>query len=183
MPSGPNTPETIAAVLGNKIPENAIVVDESITTGRDFFLETAGAPPHDWLNNRGGSIGYGLPVAVGAAIACPDRKVILLQSDGSGMYTVQSLWTMARENLDITVLVFANNSYNILRGELTNVGVRNPGPRAIDMLSLDRPNLDWVSLAQGMGVEAVCADEAQRLASALDAGLASQGPFLVQVNL
>ncbi|MDA0785978.1 MAG: acetolactate synthase large subunit [Proteobacteria bacterium] len=183
VPSGPNTPETIAAVLGNKIPENAIVVDESITTGRDFFLETAGAPPHDWLNNRGGSIGYGLPVAVGAAIACPDRKVILLQSDGSGMYTVQSLWTMARENLDITVLVFANNSYNILRGELTNVGVRNPGPRAIDMLSLDRPNLDWVSLAQGMGVEAVCADEAQRLASALDAGLASQGPFLVQVNL
>jgi len=183
IPNGPNNPASIAAVLGNKIPENAIVVDESITTGRDFFLETAGAPPHDWLNNRGGSIGYGFPVAVGAAIACPDRKVILLQSDGSGMYTLQSLWTMARENLDITVLVFANNSYNILRGELTNVGVRNPGPRAIDMLSLDRPDLDWVSLARGMGVEAMSADDAPALARALDAGLASPGTFLIQVNL
>lgn len=183
IPQGPNNPATIAAVLGNKIPEHAIIVDESITTGRDFFFETAGAPPHDWLNNRGGSIGYGLPVAVGAAIACPDRKVILLQSDGSGMYTLQSLWTMARENLDITVLVFANNSYNILRGELTNVGVQNPGPRAIDMLSLDRPNLDWVSLARGMGVEAMRADDAPTLARALDAGLASDGTFLIQVNL
>lgn len=183
IPKGPNNPGSIAAVLGNKIPENAIVVDESITTGRDFFLETAGAPPHDWLNNRGGSIGYGFPVAVGAAIACPDRKVILLQSDGSGMYTVQSLWTMARENLDITVLVFANNRYNILRGELTNVGVRNPGPRAIDMLSLDRPDLDWVSLARGMGVEAMSVDDAAALARALDAGLASPGTFLIQVNL
>lgn len=183
IPNGPNSPSSIASVLGNLIPENAIVVDESITTGRDFFAETAGAPPHDWLNNRGGSIGYGLPVAVGAAVACPDRKVILLQSDGSGMYTLQSLWTMARENLDITVLVFANNSYNILRGELTNVGVQNPGPRAIDMLSLDRPNLDWVSLARGMGAEAMCADDAPALAKALGAGLASEGTFLVQVNL
>ncbi|NNE85982.1 MAG: hypothetical protein HKN28_18620, partial [Alphaproteobacteria bacterium] len=183
IPNGPNNPSSIASVLGNLIPENAIVVDESITTGRDFFAETAGAPPHDWLNNRGGSIGYGLPVAVGAAVACPDRKVILLQSDGSGMYTLQSLWTMARENLDITVLVFANNSYNILRGELTNVGVQNPGPRAIDMLSLDRPNLDWVSLARGMGVEAMYADDAPALAKALGAGLASEGTFLVQVNL
>jgi len=183
IPQGPNNPATIAAVLGNRIPENAIVVDESVSTGRDFFLETAGAPPHDWLNNRGGSIGYGLPVAVGAAIACPDRKVILLQSDGSGMYTVQSLWTMARENLDITVLVFANNSYNILRGELTNVGVQNPGPRAIDMLSLDRPTLDWVSLAHGMGVEAMRADDAPTLAKAFDAGLASEGTFLIQVNM
>jgi acetolactate synthase-1/2/3 large subunit len=183
IPQGPNNPTTIAAVLGNKIPENAIVVDESVSTGRDFFFETAGASPHDWLNNRGGSIGYGLPVAVGAAIACPDRKVILLQSDGSGMYTVQSLWTMARENLDITVLVFANNSYNILRGELTNVGVQTPGPRAIDMLSLDRPTLDWVSLAHGMGVEAMRADDAPALAKAFDAGLASESTFLIQVNM
>ncbi|MEK9660659.1 MAG: thiamine pyrophosphate-dependent enzyme, partial [Alphaproteobacteria bacterium] len=112
IPQGPNNASTIAPVLGVKIPEGAIVVDESVSTGREFFYETAGAPPHDWLNNRGGSIGYGPPVAVGAAIACPDRKVILLESDGSGMYTPQALWTMAREGLDITVLVFANHSYN-----------------------------------------------------------------------
>ena len=127
------------------LPENAIVVDESVTTGREFFPETAGAPPHDWINNRGGSIGYGMPVAIGAAIACPDRKVIALEGDGSAMYTLQSLWTMARENLDVTVLIFANGTYQILRGELTNVGVRNPGPRAVDMLSIGRPDLDWVS--------------------------------------
>ncbi|MFV0295445.1 MAG: acetolactate synthase large subunit, partial [Hyphomicrobiaceae bacterium] len=111
IPTGAITPVTLAPLLGAMIPENAIIVDESVTTGREFFPDTAGAPPHDWINNRGGSIGYGLPVAVGAAIACPDRKVIALEGDGSGMYTVQSLWTMARENLDITVLVFANRGY------------------------------------------------------------------------
>jgi acetolactate synthase-1/2/3 large subunit len=183
IPDGPNNATTIAPVLGAKIPEGAIVVDESVSTGRDFFYETAGAPPHDWLNNRGGSIGYGPPVAVGAAIACPDRKVILLESDGSGMYTPQALWTMAREGLDITVLVFANHSYNILRGELTNVGVQNPGPRAIDMLSLDRPALDWLALARGMGIEAVRAEDAPALAKALDAGLASEGPYLIEVAM
>ena len=130
--------------LGRLLPEDAIVVDESVTTGREFFPETAGAPPHDWINNRGGSIGYGMPVAIGAAIACPDRKVIALEGDGSAMYTLQSLWTMAREGLDVTTLIFANGTYNILRGELTNVGVRNPGPRAVDMLSIGRPDLDWV---------------------------------------
>ena len=135
----PITPASIASILGAKIPEGAIVVDESVTTGREFFPETAGAPPHDWINNRGGSIGYGLPVAIGAAIACPDRKVIALEGDGSAMYTIQSLWTMAREGLDVTVLIFANGTYNILRGELTNVGVRNPGPRAVDMLSIGSP--------------------------------------------
>jgi acetolactate synthase-1/2/3 large subunit len=181
IPDGPNNAATIAPVLGAKIPEGAIVVDESVSTGRDFFYETAGAPLHDWLNNRGGSIGYGPPVAIGAAVACPDRKVILLESDGSGMYTLQALWTMARENLNITVLVFANNAYNILRGELTNVGVQNPGPRAIDMLSLDRPALDWVSLAKGMGVEAVRAIDARALAKALDAALPKPGPFLIEV--
>jgi acetolactate synthase-1/2/3 large subunit len=129
VPDGPITANAIAAVLGLMLPENAIVVDESITTGRGFFPQTAGAPPHDWLNNRGGSIGYGMPVAIGAAIACPQRKVIVLEGDGSAMYTLQSLWTMAREGLNVTTLLFANGTYNILRGELSNVGVRNPGPR------------------------------------------------------
>ena len=183
IPTGAINPASIAAVLGAKIPEGAIVVDESVTTGREFFPETAGAPPHDWLNNRGGSIGYGMPVAIGAAVACPDRKVVALIGDGSAMYTVQSLWTMARENLDVTVLIFANGTYNILRGELTNVGVRNPGPRAVDMLTLNRPDLDWVHMARGMGVEAMKVTTSEQLARAMDAGLGTKGPFLVQVVL
>jgi acetolactate synthase-1/2/3 large subunit len=183
LPSGEITRASIAAVLGAKLPEGAIVVDESVTTGREFFPVTAGAPPHDWINNRGGSIGYGMPVSIGAAIACPDRKVIGLIGDGSAMYTVQSLWTMARENLDITVLIFANGTYKILRGELTNVGVQNPGPRAVDMLAIDRPNLDWVGMAKGMGVEASRASDSEQLARALDAGLQSQGPYLIEVAM
>ncbi|MEL7152817.1 MAG: acetolactate synthase large subunit [Pseudomonadota bacterium] len=180
---GPLHPDTIAPVLGALIPENAIVVDESVTTGRKFFPMTAGAPPHDWLNNRGGSIGYGMPCAIGAAIACPDRKVIALEGDGSAMYTVQSLWTMAREGLDITVLVFANRTYRILQGELTNVGVQNPGPRAVDMLTLDRPALGWVEMARGMGVEACRVSDAKGLAVALEAGLASEGPYLIELEM
>jgi acetolactate synthase-1/2/3 large subunit len=179
--TGPTTPQSIAAVLGQSIPENAIIVDESITTGRLFFPATEGAPPHTWLNNCGGSIGYGLPAAIGAAIACPDRKVLALIGDGSAMYTVQSIWTMAREQLDITILIFANQSYQILRGELTNVGVQNPGPRAIDMLSLDRPTIDWVAMAQSMGAEACRVDDSEDLAHALATGLASQGPYLIEV--
>ena len=183
LPTGEITPAAIAAALGAMLPEGAIVVDESVTTGREFFPTTAGAPPHDWINNRGGSIGYGMPVAIGAAIACPDRKVIALEGDGSAMYTVQSLWTMARENLDITVLIFANGTYNILRGELTNVGVQNPGPRAVDMLSIDRPDLNWVAMAKGMGVAGRRADNCDELIKALDTGLSSEGPYLIEVAL
>lgn len=183
IPEGPVDPKTIAQVLGALIPENAIVVDESVTTGRDFFKHTHGAPPHVWLNNRGGSIGYGMPVAIGAAVACPDRKVIALEGDGSAMYTVQSLWTMARENLDITVLVFANRSYRILHGELSNVGVQNPGPRAQDMLTLNRPDLGWVDMARGMGVEGTRVSDTGDLARALQAGLESEGPYLIEIEL
>ncbi len=183
IPSGPLNPDTIGAALGALLPEGAIVVDESVTTGRAFFPSTAGAPPHSWLNNRGGSIGFAMPVAIGAAIASPDRKVVALIGDGSAMYTVQSLWTMAREQLDITVLIFANRSYRILRGELTNVGVANPGPRAVDMLSLDRPDLDWVAMARGMGVEGARVSDATELVRAFQAGLDSEGPYLVQVDL
>ena len=181
IPSGNITKEKLALALGNKLPENAIVVDESVTTGRDFFSFTAGAPPHDWLNNRGGAIGYGMPVSIGASVACPDRKIILLEGDGSGMYTVQSLWTMARENLDITILIFANRTYEILKGELTNVGVQNPGPRAIDMLTLDRPYLDWVNISRGMGVEAVKVSDCGKLLDALEVGIKKNGPFLIEI--
>ena len=180
-PDGPLSPESIAALLGRAIPQDAIIIDESVTTGRAFFPATAGAPKHTWLNNCGGSIGYGLPASIGAAIACPDRKVLALIGDGSAMYTVQALWTMARENLDITVLIFANRSYQILRGELTNVGVQNPGPRAIDMLSLDRPNLQWTQMAQSMGVESCQVNDCDALDVALETGLSTPGPFLIEI--
>ncbi|MCR8827934.1 acetolactate synthase large subunit [Pseudosulfitobacter koreensis] len=182
-PEGPITLDSLAAQIARAIPENGIVMDESVTTGRAFFPVTKGAAQHTWLNNTGGSIGYCLPAAIGAAIACPDRKVLALTGDGSAMYTVQSLWTMAREKLDITILVFANHSYQILRGELTNVGVGNPGPRAIDMLSLDRPALDWVQMARSMGVDAQSATSCEDLEAALQDGLAHDGPFLIEVAL
>ena len=181
LPDGRITPDGIAAVLAALMPENAIVVDEAVTSGRAFGPPTACAAPHDWLTAMGGSIGFGLPVAIGAAIAAPDRKVLALEGDGSAMYTLQSLWTMARESLDVTVLIFANRAYQILRGEFAGVGAGAPGPRATDMLTLDRPNLDWVSLARGMGVEAGRAEDLGQLAAQVRRAIAHRGPSLVEV--
>ena len=127
-PTGALTHASIAQAIAMAIPENAIVVDESITTGRGFFPPTAAAAPHDWLQNMGGSIGFSTPVATGAAVACPDRKVICMVGDGSAMYTLQSLWTQAREGLNVTTIVFANRIYQILRGEFDGVGAGEPGP-------------------------------------------------------
>jgi acetolactate synthase-1/2/3 large subunit len=181
LPDGKITLDGIAAVLGGLIPENAIVVDEAVSSGRGFTGQTASAQPHDWITSMGGAIGYGLPVAVGAALACPERKVIALEGDGSAMYTLQALWTMARESLDVTIVVFANHSYNILRGELANVGAGAPGQRATDMLTLDRPILDWRSLARGQGVEAGQATDLGEFARELRRGLASRGPYLIEL--
>jgi len=183
MPSGALNPDKIAAILGNIIPEHAIIVDESVTTGRGFYPLTAGAPPHDWLQNMGGSIGYGMPVAVGAAVACPDRKVLALIGDGSGMYTVQALWTMAREGLDVTAVIWANRTYQILKGEFDNVGAGKPGQKAKDMLEIGRPDLDWVALATGMGVPASRATDCESLAKRLQGGLAEAGPRLIEAVL
>jgi acetolactate synthase-1/2/3 large subunit len=183
LPTGAVTPEGIAAVLTALIPENAIVVDESVTTGRAFGAGTAGAAPHDWLTAMGGSIGFAMPVAVGAAIAAPQRRVLVLEGDGSGMYTLQALWTMAREGLNATVVIFANRAYRILRGELAGVGAGTPGPRAAQMLDLDRPDLDWVSLARGMGVPATRAAELGEFAAQLRASLAQPGPSLIELVL
>jgi len=183
LPDGAMTLDGIGQVVGALIPENAIVVDESVTTGRAIGPLTATAAPHDWLTAMGGSIGFGLPTAVGAAIAAPDRKVLCLEGDGSAMYTVQALWTMAREGLDVTVLLFANRAYRILQGEYAGVGAGTPGPRASDMLSLDRPTIDWVGLARSMGVEAGRATDLGQLARELSRGLASSGPYLVEVVL
>ena len=181
IPNGKISQENIAKVLGALIPENAIVVDESVSTGRDFFFETSGSPPHDWINNKGGSIGYGMPVAIGASIACPDRKVILLEGDGSGMYTIQSLWTMAREKLDITIIVFANRSYNILKGELQNLGIKNYGPKAINMLSLDNPHINWTDISKGLGVDSKQASNIQDFVKYLSYAIKNKGPFLIEL--
>jgi acetolactate synthase-1/2/3 large subunit len=183
IPNAALSKDSIAAVLGALIPQNAIVADESVTTGRDFFRLTAGAPPHCWMNNTGGSIGLGLPLATGAAVACPDRKVICLSGDGSAMYTLQALWTQARENLDVTTVIFANRSYEILLGELAKVGAGNAGRSALDMLTLDRPDLDFVKLAAGMGVPGETVDSVKGFARALAKGLTSPGPYLVEVVL
>jgi acetolactate synthase-1/2/3 large subunit len=148
-----------------------------------MMAATKGAPPHDWLVNTGGSIGIAMPLAVGAAVACPDRRVLCLEGDGSGMYTVQALWTMAREGLDVTTVVFANRTYQILKGELANVGAGNPGRRALDMLDIGRPDLGWVDLARGMGVPGRRAATLDEFAAALGASFAASGPSLVEVAL
>jgi acetolactate synthase-1/2/3 large subunit len=182
-PQGRITLDGVGAVLAAAIPEDAIVVDEAVSSGRSLPGLTRQARPHDWLTSMGGSIGYGMPVAVGAALACPQRKVIALVGDGSAMYTLQALWTMARESLDITIVVFANRAYQILRGEFANVGAGAPGRSATDMLTLDRPALDWCALARGHGVRAVQVDELQALQRALDAALAQGGPSLIELML
>ncbi|MEO7851155.1 MAG: acetolactate synthase large subunit [Rubrivivax sp.] len=181
LPQGPVTLDGAAAVIAALLPAAAIVVDEAVSSGRGLGPVTRQAAPHEWLTSMGGAIGYGLPVAVGAALACPGRKVIALEGDGSAMYTLQALWTMARESLDITIVVFANRAYNILRGEFDNVGAGAPGQRATDMLSLERPALDWCALARGHGVEAGQAKDLGELATQLRRGLASQGPYLIEL--
>ncbi|MBT6882915.1 MAG: acetolactate synthase large subunit [Rhodospirillaceae bacterium] len=178
--AGAVDPDTIAATVAALLPEGAVVVDESITSGRNLNWQTAGAAPHSWLSLCGGSIGDGFPLATGAAIACPDQKVIDLQSDGSGMYTLQALWTQARENLDVTTVVFANRAYKILQGEMTAVGVEEPGRVARDMFGLDRPNLDWVSLSKGMGVDAEKVEDAVAFTEAFQRGLATPGPYVIE---
>jgi acetolactate synthase-1/2/3 large subunit len=182
LPSGPITIEGLASAVGALLPDDAIVVDESITSGRGMMHATKGAPRHDWLVNTGGSIGIGMPLAVGAAVACPDRPVICLEADGSGMYTLQALWTAAREGLAITVVVFANRAYQILKGEIAALG-GNPGPRALDMLEIGRPDLDWCALAKGLGVPARRVESLDDFARALRDGVASKAPNLIEVPL
>ena len=177
------TPEAAAAAVGTLLPEGAIVVDEALTAAAAFLSRTRGAASHDCLQVTGGAIGIGLPLATGAAVACPDRKVVCLQADGSAMYTVQALWTQAREGLDVTTLLLNNRSYAILKQELANFGAEEAGRRALDMMELDRPALDWVGLARGMGVEAEHATTVVELDRQFAAGLRSEGPYLIDLVL
>lgn len=183
LPQGPLSPGGIGTVLGALIPDQAIVVDESISAGRGFFPLTSSARPHDWMSSMGASLGYALPVAVGAAIAAPHRKVLALVGDGSAMYTPQALWTMARENLDITIVIFGNRSYNILHNEMKKIGVADPGQPVIDMFSLDNPSLDWVAIARGHGVPGCRSASLDDFAARLSEGLAHRGPYLIELVL
>jgi len=183
MPTGELTLDKVAHAISALMPEQAIIADESITSGRNLFPATEGAPPHDWLQLTGGAIGMGIPLATGAAVACPGRQVINLQADGSGMYTLQALWTQAREKLNVVTVIWANRTYKILRGELVNVGAGEPGKIASAMLDIDDPAIDWVSLAKGMGVEGARATTMEEFSSAMRAGLSRNGPFLIEVVL
>jgi acetolactate synthase-1/2/3 large subunit len=183
MPSGGITLAGLAAAVGAILPENAIVIDESMTSGRGLMAATKGAPPHEWLGNTGGSIGIALPLAVGAAVASPDRRVLCLTADGSGMYTAQALWTMARERLNVTTVVFANHDYAVLKREFSYLGAGNAGPRAASMFEIGRPDLDWTLLAKGMGVPATRVTSLDQFGKALQAGLEGEGPTLVEVPL
>ncbi|MFF1378217.1 acetolactate synthase large subunit [Streptomyces sp. NPDC058308] len=179
LPTGELTAESAAAVIGALLPQNAVVVDEANTSGLWLPGATAGAPPHDWLTLTGGAMGQGLPLAVGAGVACPDRPVLALVGDGASMYTLQALWTQAREGLDVTTVVFDNGSYAILNLELGAVGAAAGGARAHRLLDLSGPSLDFVALARGMGVPAERAATAAEFATLLKRGLAEPGPFLI----
>ena len=183
LPRGELTAQSVAQTLGCLVPADAIIVNESATSGFAIPSLTAAAAPHDWLDLTGGAIGQGLPTAVGAAVACPGRRVLALEGDGAGMYTLQALWTMAREGLDVTTVIFANRKYAILQVELLRVGAGNPGRKAQDMLSLSRPDLDWVKLANGMGVPATRATTAEEFNNQLARSLAAPGPGLIEVVL
>jgi acetolactate synthase I/II/III large subunit len=180
LPSGALTAASVADVVGALIPENVIVVDESNTSSIPLTAATAGAPAHDWLTLTGGAIGYGIPAAVGAAVAAPGRPVLCLESDGSAMYTISGLWTQAREKLDVTTVIYNNGAYDILRLELQRVGVGSaPGPKALDLLDLSRPTMDFVKIAEGMGVPARRATTVEEFADALRAAFAEPGPHLI----
>ncbi len=179
LPTGDLTAQNWAPVIGALLPAGAIISDEANTSGLMIPMVTAGAPRHDVLTLTGGSIGQGLPVALGAAVACPDRPVIALQSDGSAMYTISALWTMARENLDVTTVILNNRAYAILRMELMRVGAEGAGPVANSLLDLAKPDLDFVKLAEGMGVPATRATTAEELAEQFARALSEPGPHLI----
>lgn len=184
VPNGALTPDAVLQCVAAAMPHDAIIVDESISAGRNFFPLSRGTPPHDYLQLPAGALGNGIPVALGAALACPDRPVINLEGDGSAMYTVQGLWTQAREQANVTTIIFANRRYNILDAELKNVGVAGDvGARARGMLSLDRPDIGWVDIARGFGVDAERVEDAARLSALIAGASTRQGPLLIEAVL
>ncbi len=183
MPAGVQTPYTIGASIARHMPEHAIVSDDAVTAGLPIFQSTKAARPHDWLCLTGGAIGQGIPLAIGAAVACPDRKVLSLNGDGAGMYTVQGLWTIAREQLDVTTVVFANHAYRILKIEMGRTGSGTPGPMARKLLDLGDPRIDWVSLATGLGLRAERCSTVEAFDEALARAMSLKGPAFIEAAL
>ena len=183
LATGSLSPETVARAFTELMPTDAVVVDESATAGFLTYPLSETAEPHDWLSLTGGSIGFGLPTSIGAAVACPERKVICLQGDGGAMYTIQSLWTMARENLDICVVIFANRKYQILQIELARVGAQSMNKKTLDMMDLGNPDLDFVKLAEGMGVRGGRATSAEEFNKQFAAAMSEPGPVLIEAIL
>ncbi|MEA2678536.1 MAG: acetolactate synthase large subunit [Candidatus Binataceae bacterium] len=181
LPTDELNAATIGAAIAATMPEHAIMMDEAATTGLPFFGYSGGAPAHTYLALTGGAIGQGLPCATGAAVACPDRKVIAFQADGSGMYTLQALWTQARERLNVTTLICNNRRYRILQVELARAGVTEPGSKARSLTSLGNPEIDWSQMAAGMGVPAVRVETAEDLVVQLQRALAEAGPNLIEM--
>ena len=179
-PSGALTADLVCQSVGHHLPDNAIIVDESITSGLMLPTMTAGCPRHDYITLTGGGIGQGLPSAVGAAIACPDRPVIALIGDGTSMYTIQSLWTMAHEGLDVTIIIFNNASYSVLNIELERVGAAKIGEKALSQLDLNGPVINFSQLAQSMGVHGTRASTAEEMNKALEYALSNKGPHLIE---
>jgi acetolactate synthase-1/2/3 large subunit len=179
-PTGPLTPASVGVSVARHLPEGAIVSDDSVTSGQPILNATRTGRPHDWLGLMGGAIGQGIPVAVGAAVAAPGRKVVSLNGDGAAMYTEQGLWTLAREGLDVTVVIFANNAYRILGIELGRTGAGAPGPAATKLLGLGDPVIDWVSLAKGLGVPGVRCRTAEAFDAAFARAMAEPGPCLIE---
>ncbi len=182
-PSGGMTPQSAGLSIARHLPEGAIICDDSVTSGGGVAVPCMTAAPHEVLSLTGGAIGIGMPLAIGAAVAAPDRKVISLNGDGAGMYTVQSLWTMARENLDVTVVVFANHSYRILNIEMGRTGSGNPGPSASKLLDLGDPKLDWVSIAKGMGLPSVRCETAEQFETAFARAMTEPGPKFIEAAI
>ncbi len=180
---GPLTPDAIGRTLAALLPEGAIVVDEMVSSSLPVLKHLHSAADHDQLPLTGGSIGYGLPAAVGAAVACPDRKVVALEADGSAMYSLQALWTMARESLDVVAVIFANRRYRILDVEMRRTGSSPAGPRADAMLDIGRPEIDFVHLANGLGVPATRAASAGEFVAQFHAAAAETGPRLIEAVL
>jgi acetolactate synthase-1/2/3 large subunit len=183
QPTGEINAYTVGASIARHMPEQTVISDDGVTSSMPVFLQTKAARPHDWLMLTGGAIGQGIPVAVGAAVACPDRKVVSLNGDGAAMYTMQGLWTMAREQLDVTVVVFANHSYRILGVELSRTGAGKPGAAAASLLDLGDPRIDWIALASGLGVPAVRCDTAEAFDAAFAGAMGQKGPTLIEVAL
>jgi acetolactate synthase-1/2/3 large subunit len=183
LATGILSPESIGRGFAELMPADSIVVDESATSGGYTYELSETAAPHDWLSLTGGSIGFGLPTSIGAAVACPDRKVICLHGDGGAMYTIQSLWTMARENLDVCIVILANRKYQILQIELARVGAQTMTRKTLDMLDLSNPDLDFVKISQGMGVKAARATTADEFNKLFAAAMNEQGPMLIEAML